>query len=97
LTALKRSWILQENLVLEPASLTQPVESSALPDDGVAERHAETDRTQPTTAFDVAPDVSRQAGDSSLYKLYLKSVGWTVAATFLASIIVSVAISKMPR
>jgi len=43
------------------------------------------------------PDLSRQGGDSSLYKMYLRSVGWAITAAFVVIITIDMAISKMPR
>jgi len=42
-------------------------------------------------------DLTRQAGDSSLYKMYFESVGWATTFIFLGLVIVEACISKMPR
>jgi hypothetical protein len=80
-------------------STAEPLGSSRDEDDAIAGRHADTDavpQSIPPDA-DADPDISRQAGDSSLYKMYLESVGWPVATAFVVSIIIDVVVSKMPR
>lgn len=80
-------------------STVEPLGSSEDKDDAVAGQQADTDAVRQSIPpeSDADPDISRQAGDSSLYKMYLESVGWPVAITFLVSIIIDVAVSKLPR
>lgn len=80
-------------------STTKPLGSPQDEDDAIAGQNADTDavpQSMPPDA-DADPDISRQAGDPSLYKMYLESVGWPVATAFLVSIILDVAVSMMPR
>ncbi|KAK0732544.1 putative ABC multidrug transporter [Apiosordaria backusii] len=56
------------------------------------------DEAIPTEAQDTSPtDASRQAGDLSLYKYYLMSVGWGSTAIFFAAIIITSGLGRMPE
>lgn len=42
-------------------------------------------------------DMTRQSGDSSLYRIYLSSVGFLIASVFIVSVIVMSGLAQIPR
>jgi hypothetical protein len=79
--------------ILDSESTAEPLCSSQ--DDDIAGRRS--DPVPQQIPKDADPDTSRQAGDFSLYKMYLQSVGWAAATAFPVSLIIDVTVSKMPR
>jgi hypothetical protein len=74
--------------------------SDTLSDDSgseVAEKVKRREADRADEARKAEAELSRQTGDIDCYKIYLRSMGWTIVSVTLVLVIVSVVASKMPR
>ncbi|KAK1752219.1 ABC multidrug transporter [Echria macrotheca] len=92
------STIQSDTLVTVEKEVLASEDISIESENGIESPASETvEPPKPATVSEAQKDLKRQSGDTSLYKYYFQSVGWTATATFFALSVVSAGIIKMPQ